>query len=250
MKCEQARLTLWPASEIRFHSPETEAAQEHLESCASCQAFFEGQRALSARLERLAREDPPPGLRNRILEALRREVTTEAKRARNRGLLVGGVAIAATIALVFTVATQSFDRPSDEQVAGSTGPAVRSFASSDRLQVQRWLNDQVATLAAHLPEIPEARLTGGSILSVGGVTSGAATYELGSRKLTFYIVPGEGPYLRSQLTDMAGPGAEVVLWRHDGSYRAVVAQMGYLELQEIAKLCQAQESDHRRPTRL
>lgn len=108
--------------------PGTQAAREHLEACAACQAELDQLHQRVARLRALPALRPT---RNRFL-AVRAELTADRRRRQARWAGIGGLALAASVALVVVTLP---DRAGGEGVtAGLAAELTETISRSQQLE--------------------------------------------------------------------------------------------------------------------
>ena len=116
-----------------------------------------------------------------------------------------------------------------------------SFRSNEFAEVEAWLASNVGS-PVRLPDITDATLMGGRVVSMNGVPTAAAVYEFHGMPLTYFALPTSGVAGREIETDdgiveLAAEGYEVAMWGEPEGVRAVVAPMPRDEVRAVAVEC-------------
>lgn len=242
MRCEEARLALWPDPRPRPGSADLADALEHYASCLACQRFFDREAALVRRLGRL-QEVPARGeLRARIAAALDQR---PLPRPRRRRWAIGGgiaaLAAAAALTLLLTRPPMPPDVARPLVAEARIGLDSQSLTSPDFAAVERWLEDRLG-YTVRLPEISDAALVGGRIATLGGVRIPTAVYLVHGMPVSYFALPSGdvmgAPVKSRDVVAMASNGYHIALWSERGLARAVVAPMPRREVVQIAEECQ------------
>lgn len=243
MKCDDARLLLWPDPDAPLDASEAREALAHYRQCAACRQFFGVQRALGARLRRLGRPvRAPDGLREGTLARLHTD--TARRRRRTRWMAGSGTALLAAAATLFVLLREP---PMPQPVAGplveelrAAAPAGDALVSSEITDVERWLAERVG-YAVVVPEIAGARLEGGRVARLDGRPVAVAIYAMHGMPLSYFALPSRDIMGRTVRADQpmgaSADGYEVAVWTERGQARAIVAQMRRDDVMAIAEEC-------------
>lgn len=243
MRCEQARLELWPRPGPRATSVGGAEALAHYADCPACQWFFQVQAQLGARLGRLGSAAAPPQLRARILATLEREATAVTVRRRAGWMAGAGTALLAAAAIVLLVGRgpepATLASPLVAHVQGVLED-TQGITSSDIAEIERWFVESMGHPVV-VPDIGDAYLLGGRVVALNGTQAAVVVYLYQGRPLTYFALPTDdllGVTLRGdEVMATSVEGYEVALWTESGKARAVVARMSRAAVVDVAKEC-------------
>jgi anti-sigma factor RsiW len=116
-----------------------------------------------------------------------------------------------------------------------------AYLQTDRpATLRNWFEAQVSH-DLDVPAIPGADLQGGRFAYLGGIRGAAIEYRLNDLPLTYLMVPDDVVDAFANLPDSMVTwmerGHRIVMWRQDGTTRALVAPMPRSELIQIAEHC-------------
>jgi hypothetical protein len=112
-------------------------------------------------------------------------------------------------------------------------------ASSDSLEVARWLADRLP-FAAEVPLFPEARLEGARLVLLGGRSGAVVDYVIAGRPLSYYIIPGADGGAGAepgQVRLVVHAGHRIATWEDGGLTHALIAGLPGSKLVELAHYC-------------
>lgn len=249
MTCGRARRLLWPDGGPRAATAEIVAAREHTGRCPQCREFLEDMRRL-AELVRQAvpRPDAPVDVRDRLFKAIARAridgpAGTVARRRRlwaavaAAGLLAGGTWVALGGVGGREVAASD---PLGTIVADHLRrQGHTSLASSDSLEVARWLGDRVPFQVA-IPLFPDARIAGARLMLANGQSAAVVDYVIAGHPLSYYVLPRSGTGRAAagagiRLTSRTG--YRIAAWDDGDLTHALVAGLPGPKLVELAHYC-------------
>ena len=112
------------------------------------------------------------------------------------------------------------------------------LASSDSLEVARWLADRLP-FAVQIPIFPEARLEGARLLFVNRQSGAAVEYAIGGESLSYYVLPssGGGTVVPRQIRVTSRSGYHLATWEDAGLTHALVAALPEPRLLALARYC-------------
>jgi anti-sigma factor RsiW len=246
-ECGRSRRLLWPDNGPRSATPEVIEAQEHVEGCASCTAFFEEMRRLSDDVRRAVPQTVAPfEVRDRLFKAISRARAETGSRFRLNAALVAAAASAVILLLLFGIRSFSRDNPSEprslipvlaEEHARALGEA--GIRSSDAAEISRWLNGRLS-FATHVPVFSEAALRGARVLEVRKRRGALIEYAIGKVLISYFIVadqPAVGTSSVPALEETVWDGYHVVTWTEAGLLHAFVGDVSESELRLLAQKC-------------
>ncbi|MFQ6045386.1 MAG: hypothetical protein ACE5PT_03370 [Gemmatimonadales bacterium] len=248
MRCEEARLVLWPKPGPRATGRPADRALLHYAECEACQRFFRHQQALEDRLRQVGEGvTVPPSLAGRVGTLVERQAIRERRSRTGRRLSflgLGAAGLAAAAALLVLLVGPS-DRGSDmarelvAQTQAMLGEAT-GHTSSDLGETEFWLQSQVQ-YPVELPAISGAYLVGGRVARMGDTRTAAAVYLLHGKPLAYFALPSPEALGKGVGTDrveaVSRNGYEVAMWVEPGGARAVVASMPRDHVVGVAEEC-------------
>lgn len=231
----------------------------HPLGCARCHAFEASLRQTRALLRDVGESwQPPETLRRRVAETVERERRRSEARRRARSRVWVGLAAALSVAAVITAAFVLSGRHSGRHRAdvivgaliddfleyGPAGPEKLQVASADPAAIEAFFARHVR-IAARLPVLREAALSGGRRCDLDGRPAALAFFERNRSGATVPVslfafeprgedfsklapVPGASGYRQISLR-----GVTIVLWQERG---LVYALAGALDAPELVKL--------------
>lgn len=222
---------------------EAVAAEQHLESCAECQALAADTADLSDVLRGATRHRAPDMLRHRLAKELDREARRSPARSFWRGAAsgVGASALAAGFALFVllppSAATLSQSLV-DAHTAALTGGKTIMVASSNHHTVKPWL----AAHAGISPPVTDFAdqgftLTGGRTDEIAGNRAAVAVYAHGNHEVDLFAWPGRGARLPE--AGMAR-GFRTAFWKMGDLNYAAVSDVDAGAFQKFVALAKAQ----------
>ena len=186
MSCEPERVTGFVDGELP--AAEAAALAAHLETCPTCRAQAEGERALRARLAGLAAPDLPEGLAARVREASRagqRPAVTLARWALPvAAMLVLGGWLRGHAPFV------AWDLARDHDKCFSRQPLPAKLMSGEPRAVAEWFERQGTRLPELPAEVGELRLVGARYCPLVSLASAPHVYYASAtRQLSVFLVP-------------------------------------------------------------
>lgn len=257
MTCGQTRKVMYLADRLEPVSPQWVDAQEHLQRCAECRAFFFDEEALRSFVKkRLARPVVPAHVRERILVEIG-EAQAQQDHERASAFLKGkrfraavGMALVVVIAvLVGIVGYQTLDVDPQERVLAELiddhlrfklGASV--IDSSQVEQVEAWFSGKV-DYPVQAPRFEQAELVGGRLCYVFGKKGAMLFYRKDGAVLAFYILDGTNLNMdrleQHQSGDHGfaygvGKGHNLIFWKDRGLVYALVSDLHKDELMRLA----------------
>ena len=228
-----------------------EAAEQHVEGCADCQAFCQEAAALSDEIRDFApRYTAPDHLKLRVREAIARasleaparaswagRLSHAAREARTRvflGGFMGGASLSGLAAalLILTVLPSSPDTLTDRIVQAHTQALMSGrmiqVVSSDHHTVKPWFAGRIdLSPPVHDFAAQGFRLAGGRLDQAAGRPAAVIVYEHGLHKIDLYVWADRGGRLPGAATRR---GYNVVSWKHDDLDFAAVSDTQANEL--------------------
>jgi anti-sigma factor RsiW len=249
MTCGRARRLLWPDTGPREATAEVEEARAHVRGCELCRRFFDDMRRLSERIRAAApRPHAPVEVRDRVFKAIARARTgASASRGATPWRRRVGLGLVAMVLLAGTWlgydATHRRATPVSDVLSSIVEDHLRAqsgsgLASSDSLEVARWLADRLP-FAVQVPIFPEARLRGARLLLVNRQSGAVVEYAIGGESLSYYVLPthsGDATASR-QIRVTARFGYHLATWEDAGLTHALVAVLPEAKLLALARYC-------------
>jgi len=250
MTCGRARRLLWPDTGPRETTAEVVEAREHVSRCELCRRFFEDIRRVSETIRAAApRPHAPAEVRDRVFKAIARARTgASASRGGMPWRRRAGLGLVATVLLAGMWlgyrATHGRVTPASDAVSSIVEDHVRTqsgggLASSDSLEVARWLADRLP-FAVQVPIFPEARLRGARLLLVNRQSGAVVEYAIDGEALSYYVVPtssGDAAVAPRQISVTSRLGYHLATWEDAGLTHALVAVLPEPELLALARYC-------------
>lgn len=250
MRCGSARRPLWPDQGPRLTTPETVAAQQHLEACPACRRFITEMTIAAEQVREYApRRTAPQAVRERLFTTLarRRASLPAARRNGLRSRLGIIVAVMVTIAVGITGWARRFTGESTTWAAIATlaEDHVRalqdeSIATSDPAVIRRWIAARVS-FAVRVPEMPGAALEGARLCLLNGQRGAVLRFRVDGRVISYYVMREGGsadtPVPAERFLHGAEAGYEVVTWRAAGLTYALVGDLPRERLSALARAC-------------
>jgi hypothetical protein len=247
MDCGRARRLLWPDTGPREATAEVVTAREHAARCEACRGFLNDMRHIAEQIRRDApRPTAPAEVRDRLFKAIARARTASggpARVTRLRQMAIAGVAalLVVGLSLLGYLAVWRGAPDRNDALGSIVEDRLRSqkgagLASSDSLHVAQWLAERLP-FAVQVPLFPEARLTGARLLVESRRSGAVMEYMVGTRLLTYYVVPGGGGGLEGEIRLASAHGYQVASWHGGGLTHALVATLPGPRLIELARYC-------------
>ena len=159
---------------------------------------------------------------------------------------VGGALLSAAAAIIIWIASATTTPLTGASPTAWFDVALSNVMDEAYLQTDRpatlrnWFEAQVSH-DLDVPAIPGADLQGGRFAYLGGIRGAAIEYRLNDQPLTYLMVPDDVVDAFANLPDSMVTwmerGHRIVMWRQDGTTRALVAPMPRSELMQIAEHC-------------
>jgi len=251
MNCEQS-LHVQAYLDGELDAADALKAEQHLESCAECQALAAEHAELNAALSGATYHRADAALRARIGNALDAETEaktiTEFRPVRRKpgfwlgaGSGAGGMAIAAVIAfLLFLPADPLVNDLTEAHLRSLMGNHMIDVVSSDRHTVKPWF-------AGHADVSPPAHdfaaqgftLVGGRADYVHGARAAVVVYRHGAHIINLFAWADHGASLpHAGMRD----GYRILFWKQDDLNFAAVSDVTQGELEEFADLVKKSDS--------
>jgi anti-sigma factor RsiW len=232
------------------HSMEIE---NHMRECAACSERYENQQLLRSRLSNPALYfKAPADLQGKIQSSLRRIAGAEAvPRARVRRWLNAAVPVAVA-AIVILIVVPLLRGPSTDEILGReiVSSHVRSLmadhladvASSDEHTVKPWfagrLNFSPVVVDLKNQGFP---LVGGRLDYIDNKPVAALVYQRQKHFINLFVWPA-GSEAKAETKKLSRQGYHLFHWNKAGMTYWAVSDVNAAELQEFARLVQAQAS--------
>ena len=247
MRCGTARRILWTTPAPREVTPDTAAAEAHLQQCAPCRRFVADQAALAAALRA---ECPalaaPTELRDRVFDALASR-RTQQPASRRTGWRPATAALA-VLALAAAGAAWLFGEGPERALQAELRAVAAEhnrvthetrLMSSDRNEVRDWLAQRLA-FAPHVPTLAGATLEGARICDLNGRRGAVVCYRVRNEPLSFYLLPtgsSEPSLPPAELVGASDRGNRAIAWQGGGLTHALVANLPESTLRDFAARC-------------
>lgn len=245
MDCTAAQAILPLYLDGELSSPERGAFELHLEACAACRQAVETERALKSAIRALPRHAPPPGLTQRVRNALPRPTPARAPLPWYRSM----PALAAGLALFLlggVVGRLALAPPSGELAASRdvvaahvralVGDRVTDVASAEGHVVKPWFAGRVELAPAVANLNAEGfPLTGGRVDFVEGRRAATLVYKRRSHVIAVFVWPSA----REPNGPAAVQGYNLRYWRASELNYAAISDLNPKELDEFAALFRA-----------
>ncbi len=206
-------------------------------------------RHLAGRLRRIAETQRAPAeLRDRVFAELAAQRLGERRWLRWDLVAagMGGALLSAAAAITIWIAAPNTAPRTGESATAWFDVALNNVMGEAYLQTDRpatlrtWFEAQVSH-DIDVPAIPDADLRGGRLAYLGGIRGAAIEYRLNDLPLTYLMVPDDVVQAFANPPDSmvtwTERGYRIVMWRQDGTTRALVAPMPRSELIQIAEHC-------------
>jgi hypothetical protein len=184
VSCDPERVTGFVDGEL--DAAEAAAVAAHLETCPECRAQAEAERALRARLARLAAPVVPPGLEARVRGASRFRPTPR--------LMRWALPLAAALALVGFLRGHApfvaWDLGRDHAKCFSRQPLPVKLASGDPRAVASWFEGQGTRMPSLPAAVGELRLEGARYCPLVSLASAPHVYYTSpAGHVSVFVVP-------------------------------------------------------------
>jgi anti-sigma factor RsiW len=239
MTCQEARVLLMAYHDDELQPADTLRVEEHLKTCADCQAADAEAKALSQLLsDPDLYAQPSDALKNRVKFAIRRQAGPAAQ-----PVLVWG-AVAATLVTAFGIGAL-LHRPAAPNLIASEviDSHVRSLQpghlidvpSSDRHTVKPWFQGKLD----FSPPVPDLSaqgwtLIGGRLDYLDRRPVAALVYQRGSHEINVFLWPAAPGNARSP-EESESRGYQVLHGRNTSLNYWIVSDLNLSELKEFAK---------------
>jgi len=223
--------------------PDAVAAEQHLQSCAECQAFAANAADLSDALRGVARHRAPDALRARLAARLDREARRSSSSSFWLGAASGGglSALAAGFALLALLppsAATLAQSVTDAHARALTSGQMIAVASSNHHTVKPWLAAH-AGISPPVTDFAQAgfALAGGRVDEVAGIRAAVMVYRHGNHQVDLFAWPDGG-------TQLPAPGIShgfrTRFWKTGDMDFAAVSDIDAGEFRKFTDLAQAQ----------
>jgi len=260
MTCRELEANLHPYIDGELPVEAMAAANAHLAECRECDALVRREQQFRELLRRQPQEAVPPEFRAKITALVRRE----QRRAAWRPWLVAPAAAATIAALGIAVVLPSV-RPAspllvelvDKHIAYAQIERPVELASSDRVQIEHWLQ-QRAGLRVAVPDYSPAgiQLIGARLADAREQKAAYLFYEKGRTLLSVFIVPATDRDARPSGTpvDFRGQryvtkdlkGYRTVSWTDGHTLFGLVSALDYDALLECADRLRLERAERNR----
>jgi anti-sigma factor RsiW len=248
MTCGRARRLLWPDTGPREATPEVVEARAHVSRCELCRRFFDDMRRVSERIRAAApRPHAPADVRDRLFKAIARARTGASASGGTRWRRRAGLGLVATVLLAGTwlgyLATRRPVISASDALSSIVEDHARArsgsgLASSDSLEVARWLADRLP-FGVQVPIFPEAQLKGARLLLINRQLGAVVEYAIGGESLSYYVLPtssGDATAPR-QIRVTSRYGYHLATWEDAGLTHALIAVLPEPQLLALARYC-------------
>ena len=243
MICAEANRLIGPWLDDELDVRSVVEVEGHVAHCPTCSREKNELLALreSAR-ERLPRFDPPPGLEDRLLRAVREGAAPRRRPARRLLREVALMAAAASIAVALTSSLQRGADPGgeivDAHLRSLQAGHLTDVTSSDQHTVKPWFQGKIEFgvpvrdfAAAGFP------LLGGRLDMVGGRPVAALVY--GRRQHLINVFVGPATDRDQPLRSVSSRGYRVSSWAQGGLEYRLVTDIAASEADELVALLRA-----------
>jgi len=261
MTCQEFAAALDPYLDDELPVMEVLRVQGHLHSCDHCRTMMGVEAALHSLLAADAIQDqPPPALRDRIVQRISAAGASLSASARRRRV-VPAAALRAPIALVgflmialmvpgirgpVEVPRFAIEAAAQHHLSSEGAGANLDLMTTDLSRLTGWLGGRVGFLVkAPWVNRPDQHLVGGRVVTVGGTPAAHLLYEWGGYRLSLFVMPS--PPTRPEWTERVIDGVEIytarihgttVTWWEDAARLYVAASAASARaLEEFALLC-------------
>ena len=224
--------------------PDAAAAEQHLRTCADCQAFAANAADLSDALRNATRHRAPDALRARLAARLGRERAPSPSRsfwfgaASGAGLsaLAAGFALLALLPPSAATLAQSV---TDAHARALTSGQTIMVASSSHHTVKPWLAAH-AGLSPPVTDFARAgfALAGGRVDEVGGTRAAVMVYRHGNHEVDLFAWPDRGARLPAP--DIIH-GFRTRFWKSGDLDFAAVSDLDEAEFRKFTDLAQTHQ---------
>jgi anti-sigma factor RsiW len=247
MSCRETQDLLNPYVDGELDSAGSLGVERHIKGCASCLAYVENLRGLSAAIRK-------GGLRCGAPQRLKRNVETAIRKANpeTRRANFGWRWAAAFAAVVLIIAATWTIRKQDEESAEQTqvvneiiSSHVRSLmanhitdvASSDSHTVKPWFSGKLdySPPATDLTD-RGFRLVGGRLDYIGGRPVAAVVYQRSQHWINLFVWPSSTGLGADEQVQLARQGYNIIHWNKSGMTYWLVSELNLAELTECARL--------------
>jgi anti-sigma factor RsiW len=247
MDCKQARELLPAHLDKELGVSESLALEQHLQSCAQCQAELSQQVALSSAVKKQASYfAAPAGLADRIQAALpRAPQPARAAKTRHWTWWNTGFGIAFALLVASNISLYRALPSADEQLAqAAIGSHVRSLmgshttdvASSDQHTVKPWFNGKLDFSPPVIDLTAQGfSLTGGRLDYLDNRAVAALVYRHRQHIINLYVWPAANDRDSAAQT-LSHQGYNLVHWRRAGMTFWAVSDLAGQELGQFARL--------------
>lgn len=263
MTCQEFLITVDPYLDDELTVLETLRTQGHLIFCEPCRKVLESEAFLRSLVTADGlRDEPPPGLRERVLQRLPavRSVSHRFRPAFPRAGVRGAVLLGTvTLGLVLGVLTiPGLRGPRDlPALAGEVAAkhllysdgtsAALEMTTSEPTRMALWLEPRLG-FSVKLPSLarPGERLLGGRVSSVADAPAAYLLYERGGGRISLFVMrppagapPGGAKHMVEgvELYTTTLRGISVVWWEDAERLYALASGTALSELLEFALLC-------------
>lgn len=244
MNCDEVSRFIHAYSDGELDLPRSLEVEEHLRTCAACEASYENLRALK-RSTSAAYFPVPDGLRENVLTAVRRTRPIDIFNARRdfRPWLLTGLAIAAAVLLGFFLGRSFVHRaPEQALLAEITDSHIRSLVgthltdviSSDQHTVRPWFEGKL-DFAPPVEDLSGSGfpLIGGRVEYIDGRPAAALVYERRKHFINLFIWPasdGAAPITATK----PRRGYSILHWQRAGMNYWAVSEISEDDLRKFA----------------
>jgi anti-sigma factor RsiW len=223
--------------------------ERHLGECPGCARLHQAQLALRTALQSSALSfRAPPGLRQRVRAALRRQGKLRPPRRLVAWPWLGVAAAAALVAALTWSAARLFNDPSADDLTARevVSSHVRSLmargptdvASSNRHKVKPWFNDKL-TFAPPVFDLADRGfpLVGGRLDYLDGRRVAALVYRRREHVINLYIWPSATDSTEGT-TELTRQSYHLLHWARSGMTYWAISDLAPAELAEFVRLIQ------------
>jgi anti-sigma factor RsiW len=253
MPCGEARRLLWPDERPRAVTGDLARAHEHLEGCASCQAFLEDMMILRRQVQGAAPQVAAPiEVRNRLYASIALARTAPPPRVRQPRWLAAAAAVAVLAAAgswaVLDGRLSDDDPFADLAYGHSLALGGDGIASADPDSVSNWLSARVP-FAARVPSFDNATLEGAHLCMSQCRQGIVMEYQVGTGMVSYYVMPADvtedeiTPF--DELDTATRSGYRIASWREPGLLHVMVGNVPEPVITDLATSCRRQfQTDH------
>jgi len=241
MKCQNARKITYLSEYPEVVTQEMVEAKRHVKECHECRAFFEQERAFTSLLrEKIARDEAPPELQQRLLKSL--------PAGKTHSMFIYKIISVAAIMMLFAGGYMFKLHNDTEILAGKIvndhikflSYSSMQINSSDTDEIKKWFNGRV-DFGVDIPGL-SAAIKGARLCLLDEKRLALVYYERGGAQLSLFMTTELNPerLLSDKEVIIKGKKVHVVeqkgysllLWQEKGITYALVSDLSIEELKK------------------